>query len=80
MHYKNGREAKIGDRIVGADSMGHPVAGILVNAQAGSETCNGAVVPFNSPTWTITLGDCLHVDDFKAQSKPQSAAAEERTG
>jgi hypothetical protein len=78
MHYKNGREAKVGDRIVGVDSSGHPVAGVLVEANAGSTTCNGNVVPFNSPTWCITLGDCLHVEDFKAESKEKKEAPADR--
>jgi hypothetical protein len=73
MHYKNGREAKIGDKILGKDSMGNPVAGILVSANAGSTTCNGNIVPFGSPTWCITLGDCLHVDDFAPASKAEKS-------
>jgi hypothetical protein len=64
MHYKNGREAKIGDKVVGKDSSGNPVAGVLTSAHAQSTTCNGQIVPFNSPTWCVTLGDCLHVDDL----------------
>jgi hypothetical protein len=74
MHYKNGREAKIGDRIVGVDSMGHPVAGVLVDASSGSTTCNGNVVPFNSPTWCVTLSDCLHIEDFAP--KPAEAQSQ----
>jgi hypothetical protein len=70
MHYKNGREAKVGDKVVGKDSLGSPVAGVLVSAHAQSTTCNGQIVPFNSPTWGVTLGDCLHVDDF-----PETPAA-----
>jgi hypothetical protein len=78
MHYKNGREAKVGDRIVGVDSAGHPVAGVLVEAHPGSTTCNGQVVPFASPTWCITLGDCLHVEDYQAMPKAKEPA--EQTG
>jgi len=64
MHYKNGREAKIGDKILGKDSRGNPVAGVLVSASPGSTTCNGQIVPFNSLTYCVTLGDCLHAEDF----------------
>lgn len=69
MHYKNGREAKVGDKVVGVDSCGGPVAGVLVSVQPGATSCNGQVVPFNSPTWCVTLGDCLHAEDFKEKAQ-----------
>lgn len=69
MHYKNGREAKIGDKIVGVDNYGIPLAGILVSTIAGATTCNGNIVPFNNPAWSITLKDCLHVEDFNSMIK-----------
>lgn len=70
MHYKNGREAKVGDKIVGADSLGNPFAGVLVSASGNSTTCNGQVVPFSSPTWYVTLKDCVHVDDLAIADIP----------
>ena len=38
MHYKNGREAKIGDRILFKDSTGAIYGGVLVEANAGADT------------------------------------------
>ena len=75
MHYKNGREAKVGDQIIGKDSSGQSVAGTLVKTTAGSTTCNGQIVPFNSPTWTVTLGECLHADDVTAKPAEEPAPA-----
>ena len=77
MHYKNGREAKIGDRVVGADSNGNPVAGVLVSASGNSTTCNGQIVPFSSPSWCVTLADCLHVEDFNS---PKEVPGKEKVG
>lgn len=65
MHYKNGREAKVGDQIVGKDSNGNAIGGTLINANAQSTTCNGYVMPA-SETYKqslVTLSDCLHIDD-----------------
>ena len=41
MHYKNGREAKNGDKVVLLPSYGAPVIGILYDATAGNDLCNG---------------------------------------
>ena len=45
MHYKNGREAKNGDKVVLLpDYQGAtPVVGILHNAVAGNDYCNGSI-------------------------------------
>jgi hypothetical protein len=63
MHYKNGREAKVGDRIVVPNS-GKPYIGFLSEAVATSNTCNGRVIPLpvNNETY-VTLSDVLHVED-----------------
>ena len=46
MHYRNGREAKNGDKIIRLDGMGKPQdAVILYDAVAGNDYCNGAVAP-----------------------------------
>ena len=70
MHYANGREAKNGDRVMLVGNIGStwpkPVVGILHDATAGNDTCNGqlATVPseFNCPN----LAECLHIDDVRA--------------
>ena len=69
MHYKNGREAKAGDRIINLTS---GLSGVLHSPNAKSETCNGrlAAVTLNDP-W-VTLGECLHLDDVAAASIPDA--------
>lgn len=72
MHYKNGKEAKIGDQVVGRDSCGNVVAGVLMEILSCTDTCNGRVVPqveiLNAPI--VTLGDCVNVDDIAALNPP----------
>lgn len=74
MHYKNGREAKIGDKVVhplwhhnhvtGKAEI-HPQIGTVMAISPGSKTCNAAVWPITHvlPTSSVTLSDCVHVDD-----------------
>lgn len=75
MHYKNGREAKNGDRIVRVDYQGKLTTGILYDAVAGNDTCNGrmAAVSVNDPT--PNLAECLHADDVVALTNPPVPAA-----
>ena len=72
MHYKNGREAKIGDQVVGRDVNGHAVAGILVEGNAQSETCNGRLMPALTihTLPLVSIKDCLHIDDAIEPAKP----------
>lgn len=63
MHYQNGREAQIGDHVVGRDSGGNPVAGILIRVNPATQTCDGQVVSLQAPTYYVTIKDLLHVDD-----------------
>jgi hypothetical protein len=68
MHFRNGREAKNGDRVVQLSFDGRITAvGVLVDAQPGNDYCNGSIAP------TIVAGlsgacmvDCLHADDLTA--------------
>lgn len=66
MHYKNGREAKNGDKVLLVSSYGAPVVGILYDAVSGNDACNGRIAPtaLNDPC--PNLAECLHVDDVKA--------------
>lgn len=68
MHYRNGREAKNGDKIVqigGYGSSGQIVAvGVLYDAVPGNDYCNGTIAPTQSPLTNACLCDCLHVDDM----------------
>lgn len=64
MHYRNGRAALLGDRVIGRDYAGLPVAGIVVNLQPGSSTCNIQVLPVpQTGVPTYTASEFLHIDD-----------------
>lgn len=68
MHYRNGREAKNGDKIVqigGYDGDGKVVAvGVLYDAKPGNDYCNGQIAPIQPVGTAACLCDCLHVDDL----------------
>jgi len=65
MHYRNGREAKNGDKIVSIDSYGKiAVVGVLYDAVAGNDYCNGSIAPIQSNHFGACLCDCLHADDL----------------
>lgn len=67
MHYRNGREAKNGDKVVQIDFNGEIQAvGILHSAQAGNDYCNGGIAPIAVMPTGACLVDCLHLDDLKA--------------
>jgi hypothetical protein len=66
MHYRNGREAKNGDKIVQLDFNGQVVAlGVLHGATPGNDYCNGAIAPIQQIYTTACMVDCLHVDDVQ---------------
>lgn len=71
MHYKNGREAKVGDNVVNFINGKPYMLGLLVEANAGSTTCNGKVLPapVNNAHY-VTIGDCLHVEDIITPPAP----------
>lgn len=66
MHYRNGREAKNGDKIVMLSVDGGNVIanGILYDAQPGNDYCNGGIATIQSPNMYACLVDCLHIDDL----------------
>ena len=70
MHYRNGREAKNGDKIVSLAGYGTgPVninaIGILSDAKPGNDYCNGMIASIvGGPAVSACLCDCLHVDDL----------------
>lgn len=69
MHYMNGRPAKNGDSIVLIPPYNRraPVAGVLYNATAGNNTCNGMLAPFTGGQHVCpNLAECIHLDDFVA--------------
>jgi hypothetical protein len=64
MHYRNGREAKNGDKIVQIQNGKIEAVGVLHGAVAGNDYCNGNIAPTQHPVTTACLCDCLHVDDL----------------
>ena len=73
MHYKNGREAKNGDKVVWMPSYGGvPIAGILYDAKAGNDYCNGRIAATTVSDACTNLSECLHADDIRLASVPDS--------
>ena len=72
MHYKNGREAKNGDKVMVFPSYGgSPIVGILYDATAGNDYCNGCLAKTGPSDYTPNLQECLHLDDvLKALPDP----------
>lgn len=72
MHYRNGRVAKNGDKVVQLGSYGSgggvPTAvGVLYDAApGGGDHCNGSIAPTQVPCTSACLCDCIHVDDLAA--------------
>lgn len=63
MHYKNGREAKNGDKVMVVPGYGSPVVGILYDTVAGNDYCNGRIAPISPNDACPNLKECLHLDD-----------------
>jgi hypothetical protein len=63
MHYKNGREAHNGDKVILIPQYGAPVVGILYDATAGNDFCNGKIAPTSPSDPMPNLKECLHLDD-----------------
>ena len=66
MHYKNGREAKNGDKVVLINKYGETMIGILYNARAGNDYCNGKLATMRPNDPCPNLKECLHIDDVVA--------------
>ena len=70
MHYRNGREAKNGDKVVSLAGYGSgPVTinavGVLYDATPGNDYCNGSIAStIGGPVVGACLCDCLHADDL----------------
>jgi len=63
MHYRNGREAKNGDKIVKLNNGDIVSFGVLHSAVPGNDYCNGQISVMKSIDVIACLCDCLHVDD-----------------
>lgn len=76
MHYKNGREAKNGDKVIWLPAYPQPgatpIAGILYDAVAGNDYCNGKIATTSSNDPMPNLKECLHFDDVFLLSNLQN--------
>ena len=66
MHYRNGREAKNGDKIVQIENGKISAFGVLHSAVPGNDYCNGNIAVIQNAQQYACLIDCLHVDDVAA--------------
>jgi hypothetical protein len=70
MHYRNGREAKNGDKIVKLDEKGNVVSfGVLHSAAPGNDYCNGYIAIIQAANDYACMVDCLHIEDVAAVLK-----------
>lgn len=67
MHYRNGREAKNGDKVVQLSFNGGQVValGVLHSATPGQDYYNGLIAPTQAVQQGACLIDCLHIDDIE---------------
>lgn len=64
MHYRNGREAKNGDKVVLLGGGGKVEAfGVLHSAVPGNDYCNGNIAVIQNLQQGACMVDCLHIDD-----------------
>ena len=63
MHYRNGREAKNGDKVVKLNGGQIVSFGVLHSAVAGNDFCNGNIAVVQPTNDGACMCDCLHVDD-----------------
>lgn len=66
MHYRNGRVANNGDKVVQLSGGNITAVGILHSAVPGNDYCNGVIAPIQNPYTGACLCDCLHIDDVAA--------------
>lgn len=66
MHYRNGREARNGDKVVQLGTYDGSIvaAGVLHSAVPGNDYCNGFIAPIQQPVTGACMVDCLHMDDM----------------
>ena len=62
MHYRNGRPALNGDKIVKLEGGKVVSFGVLHSATPGNDYCNGYIAVIQVPNDYACMVDCLHVD------------------
>lgn len=63
MHYRNGRPAQNGDKIVKLEGGKIVSFGVLHSAKPGNDYCNGNIAIVQPANDYACLCDCLHIDD-----------------
>lgn len=66
MHYRNGREAKNGDKVVQLNGGQVTAVGVLYDAKPGNNYCNGNLAPIQHSIAGACLCDCIHIEDLAA--------------
>ncbi len=66
MHYRNGREAYNGDKIVKLEGGKVVAFGVLHSATPNNDYCNGNIAIIQDIREGACMVDCLHVDDLEA--------------
>jgi hypothetical protein len=63
MHYRNGREAKNGDKVVQLVNGKPAQFGVIFDTVPGNDYCNSNLAPVHGVVGACMV-DCLHVDDI----------------
>lgn len=65
MHYRNGREAKNGDKVVKLEGGKIVSYGVLYGAVPGNDYCNGNIAVVQPLNDYACMVDCLHIEDIE---------------
>lgn len=71
MHYRNGRVAQNGDKIIQIETYSGKIThvGVLYEAVPGNDFCNGKIAPIPTTSNGACMCDCLHIEDVEAMLK-----------
>jgi hypothetical protein len=64
MHYRNGRAANNGDKIVKLEGGKIVAYGVLHSATHGNDYCNGNIAVVQPVNDYACMVDCLHIEDL----------------
>jgi hypothetical protein len=74
MHYRNGRPAQNGDKIVKLEGGKVVAFGVLHSAVPGNDYCNGNIAVIQPASDYACMCDCLHIDDVAEILKKHNLA------
>lgn len=63
MHYRNGREAKPGDKVI---HLSTGMSGIIYSLNPDVGTCNARIAEMRPYDSYVTVGDLVHAEDVDA--------------